>query len=48
MTLILTEKEAELIESIRNFKKTKHNPSFELELWIRELFENLLDEDEEN
>jgi hypothetical protein len=43
--VLFTEKEAELIESIRNFKKTKHNPSFELELWIRELFENLLEEE---
>ncbi len=43
--MILTEKEAELIELIRNFKKMKHNPSFQLELWIRELFENLLEEE---
>jgi len=41
----LTEKETELIEAIRNFKNTKHNPSISLELWIRELFENLLDDE---
>ncbi len=45
----LTEKEQELIEAIRNLKKTKHNYSVELELWVRELFDNLLnDEEEEN
>lgn len=43
---ILTEKEAELIEAIRNFKKSRHNPSKMLELWVRELFETLLKEDD--
>lgn len=38
----LTEKERELIEAIRLLKKSKHNPSWELEMWVRELFENLL------
>ena len=41
----LTEKEQELIEAIRNLKNSKHNFSIELELWTRELFENLLDKD---
>ncbi len=41
----LTEKEWELIETIRNFKKSKHNYSFELELYVRELFEILLTDD---
>jgi hypothetical protein len=40
----LTEKEPELIEAIRNLKRTNHNYSFELELWVRELFDNLLSE----
>jgi hypothetical protein len=40
----LTEKEWELIEAIRNFKKTKHNYSFQFELYLRELFESLLRE----
>ena len=44
----LTEKEEELIEAIRNFKKSKHNYSFELEMYIRGLFESILAEDEEN
>lgn len=39
----LTEEEKELIEMIRNFKKSRHNPSWELEIYIRELFEKLLD-----
>ena len=42
----LTEKETELIEAIRNFKSGKHNPSKSLELWIRQLFEELLIENE--
>ena len=40
----LTEKERELIEAIRNLKKSKHNYSLELEFWVRELFERLLEE----
>jgi len=40
----LTEKEKELIEAIRFFKKTKHNPSFELERYVRDLFNELLEE----
>lgn len=42
--MVLTEKEHELIEAIRNYKKAKHNPSIYLEAWIRELFEELLNE----
>jgi len=41
----LTELEKELIEAIRNFKKSKHNPSQELEMWIIRLFEMLLYEE---
>jgi hypothetical protein len=40
----LTEKEWELIEAIRNFKNSKHNYSFQFELYLRELFETLLRE----
>ncbi len=38
----LTEEETELIQAIRNFKKSQHNYSFEFEMWVRELFERLL------
>ena len=38
----LTEKEADLIEMIRNFKNSKHNPSRNMEKYIRDLFEELL------
>lgn len=38
----LTEQEKELIEAIRNFKRSRHNPSHELEIWIVRLFEKLL------
>lgn len=41
----LTEQEKELIEAIRNFKKSKHNYSVQLEEWIIRLFEKLLYED---
>ena len=39
---ILTEKEWELKEAIRNYKKSKHNPSIELEWYVLKLFENLV------
>lgn len=41
----LTEQEKELIEMIRNFKKSKHNYSEELEEFIIRLFYKLLYED---
>lgn len=41
----LTEKEIELIEAIRNLKNSKHNPSFDLEMYVRELFESLLEDE---
>ena len=44
---ILTEKEWDLIETIRNYKKSKHNLSIELEWYARQLFENLLYDDED-
>jgi hypothetical protein len=40
--LTLTEKERELIEAIRNLKKSRHNYSHMLELYVRELFEIIL------
>lgn len=43
----LTEKEKELIEAIRNFLKSKHNSSIELEFYARELFEKMMDGEEE-
>ena len=42
---LLTEEEADLIEAIRDYKKSKHNPSLSIEIYIRRLFEDLLNED---
>ncbi|MBF0649181.1 hypothetical protein IR083_10145 [Dysgonomonas sp. GY75] len=39
---VLTEEEWELIEAIRNFRNSKHNPSEQLEWYALKLFENLL------
>lgn len=39
----LIEKEKELIEAIRNYLKSKHNPSISLEYYVRELFERMMD-----
>jgi len=44
--IILTEKERELIEVIRNYKKSKHNPSKALEMYAKQLFEELLLEED--
>jgi hypothetical protein len=38
----ITEAEWDLIESIRNFKKSKHNPSYETEFYAQKNFENLM------
>lgn len=43
----LTEQEKELIEAIRNFRNSKHNPSVELEIYTVRLFEKLLYEEPE-
>lgn len=43
----LSENEAELIEALRNFRKSKHNPSIELELYIDELVDRLKEADED-
>ena len=45
--LILNEKEKELIEAVRNFKKAKHNFSYQLEDYAKELFDRLMYDDEE-
>lgn len=37
----LTEKEWELIQALRNFRKARHNPSLALEAYIDELVDTL-------
>lgn len=37
-----SEEERELIEAIRNYKNSLHNPSFELEDYANQLFNNLM------
>lgn len=39
----LTPKEQELIEGLRNFRNSKHNPSDELELYLDQLYSELKD-----
>lgn len=41
--LKLTDEERELIEAIRNLKNSKHNYSKTLELYVRALFEALIE-----
>lgn len=41
----ITEKEWELIQAIRNFRKSKHNPSINLELFIDQLVDELKEND---
>jgi hypothetical protein len=43
-TVKLTEKEWELIDTIRNFKNSNHHCTWEVEFFVRELFENLLND----
>ena len=38
---LITEKEWELIQQIRNLRNSRHNPSIELEMEVDELFEQL-------
>jgi len=38
----VTDEEWNLIETIRNYKRSMHNPSLELEWFARQLFENML------
>ena len=44
----LTPEEWELIEAIRNFRNSKHNPSKNLEIYAIRTFEELMYEEEEN
>jgi hypothetical protein len=41
----ITEQEWELIEAIRNYRKSQHNPSLQLEWYARASFETLLYDD---
>ena len=43
----LTEKEWDLIRALRNFRKSQHNPSIQLELFIDQLVDELKEEDED-
>jgi hypothetical protein len=38
----ITEEQWELLEAIENFKKSKHNPSIQLEWYAQQKFENLM------
>ena len=42
----ITEKEWELLEALRNFRKSKHNPSIQLEIFIDQLVDELKEKDE--
>lgn len=46
MKKLISEKEAELLEALRNFRRTKHNPSLQLEMWIDQLVDELKESDE--
>lgn len=41
----LSQKEKDFIEALRNFRNAKHNPSFELELFIDQIVAELKDKD---
>jgi hypothetical protein len=43
----ISEKEWELLEALRNFRNSKHNPSKELELFIDHLVDDLKEKDDE-
>lgn len=45
-TIEITDKERELIEALRNFRNSKHNPSIQLELFIDQLVDELKENDE--
>lgn len=42
MKVELTEQEFDLLEAIRNYRKSKHNPSWQLEEYAQELFNELM------
>lgn len=41
----ITEKEWQLIEALRNFRNSRHNPSTEIELWIDQMVDELKEGD---
>lgn len=41
----ITEKEWELLEALRNFRKSRHNPSTQIEIFIDQLVDELKEED---
>lgn len=41
----ITEKEWELLEALRNFRHSRHNPSAELEIFIDQLVDELKEEE---
>lgn len=41
----ITEKEWELLEALRNFRKSKHNSSAQFEMYIDQLVDEMKDED---
>ncbi len=41
----LTDEEKELIEAIRNYRNSQHNPSNHLEIYTVRLFEKMMYED---
>ncbi len=43
----ITNKEWELLEALRNFRKSKHNPSIQLELYIDQLVDELKENDQD-
>lgn len=43
----ITEKEWELIEALRNFRNSRHNPSIQFELYIDQLIDELKEQDED-
>lgn len=42
----ITEKEWELLLALRNFRKSQHNPSIQLEIYIDQLVDELKEKDE--
>jgi len=42
--IILTEKERELIEVIHDLRNSRHNYSYQLEMYLRDIFDELIDE----
>lgn len=48
VTKELSEKEWELIELLRNFRKARHNPSIEINIYLDYLFESLKEIDVED